>query len=208
MPRAPRCQEAGYLHHVVCRGNDRQNIFRDRSDFLQYIHFLEKARKLYPLAVYNFVLMDNHIHLLVEPLAEGNLSKVMEETSKAYAKYFNKKYNKTGHLFQGRFKSFLIQQERYFFCCSRYIDLNPVKAGKAKKPEDYPWSGYAQLCHGKKLPLTLNFHELYKELGKTEQERRIGYRVIVQTAMGEELDLMKRNAGVLGDREFKKKVRK
>ena len=90
--------------------------FKSAEDFSKYINLLETSRKTYPLHIYNYCLMDNHLHLLVEPQADGNLSKVMEEVTKGYAKYFNKKYERTGHVFEGRFKSFLVQADRYFFC--------------------------------------------------------------------------------------------
>jgi len=151
--------------------------------------------------------MDNHIHLLVEPKADGSLSKVMEDTSKAYAKYFNKKYGRVGHVFQGRFKSFLVQQERYFFACSRYIDLNPVKAGLVSEPKDYSWSGYSDLITGKSGNIKLDESEVYLSLGKSGFERQIAYRTLVMSYQGEELDLLNKRAGVLGDKEFKQRFK-
>ena len=208
MPRAPRIQEAGYVHHVVCRGNDRQPLFNSKKDFQTYLEFLEEARKQYPLNVYNFCLMDNHLHLLVEPKEEGAMSKVMEMVSKAYAKYFNKTYNRVGHLFQGRFKSFLIQSERYFFACSRYIDLNPVKANIADDPKNYTWSGHSWLAYGKEPSIKVDMHELYNGLGHNSAERQVAYRALVANYHGDELDLLDRRAGVLGDEDFKDKVKK
>jgi len=179
MPRAPRYQQAGLLHHVVCRGNDKQVIFKSPKDYITYLDLLEEARKLFPLKVYNYVLMDNHIHLLVEPTEKGSLSKVMEYVSKAYAKYFNKMHLHSGHVFQGRFKSFLIQEERYFFACTRYIDLNPVKANIVNDPKQYKWSAYGYLIGAKEPKIKLDQHDLYQELGKTIQERQIAYRALV-----------------------------
>jgi putative transposase len=206
MPRAPRYQDAGYVHHVICRGNDRQILFKSPKDFRVYLDLLKEARRLYPLHVYNYVLMDNHIHLLVEPLQEGSLSKVMEHVSKHYAKYFNATYGHVGHVFQGRFKSFLIEETRYYFACSRYIDINPLKAGMVRMPQDYRWSGFAKLAHGKEGEFKLDLHELYQELGRTEQERQIGYRAIVLNYQGEELDLLNQRQGILGESDFKSKI--
>ena len=207
MPRALRIQDAGYIHHVVCRGNDRQVIFKTPKDFQEYLRLLEEARRNYPLNVYNYVLMDNHVHLLVEPTSDGSLSKVMETVSKAYAKYFNKIYGRVGHVFQGRFKSFLVQQERYFFACSRYVDMNPVKAQIVADPKDYPWSGHNVLAYGGNAAISINLHSLYNSLGVTPHERQISYRVLVKSYQGEDLDLLDRRAGVLGDKEFKSRLK-
>ena len=208
MPRALRIQDAGYLHHVICRGNDRQAIFKSDHDFQKYLYLLEEARNLYPIHIYNFCLMDNHVHLIVEPLVEGGLSKAMEHISKQYAKYFNKKYNHVGHVFQGRFKSFLIQVERYFFACSRYVDLNPVKSGMVADPKDYRWSGYKTLAFGKDSGVKLDTHDLLRDLAAHRQEREIAYRALVLNQQGEDLNLMERRAGILGDADFKEKVKR
>ena len=205
MPRRPRLQEAGLLHHVVCRGNDRQPIFSSVLDFQKYLEFLAQATQLYPVKIYNFVLMNNHVHLLIEPVAEGNLSKFMEYVSKNYAKYFNKAYQRFGHVFQGRFKSFLVQSERYFFACSRYIDLNPVKANLIENPKDYQWSGYNALAHGVGGTFPTDLHPLYESLGSSDQERQVAYRALVFNSSGDELDLLNKRTCVLGDREFKEK---
>ena len=207
MPRAPRIQDAGHLHHVISRGNDRQALFRSPDDFRQYIDLLSEFRKQYPVCIYNFCLMDNHVHLLIEPLAEGNLSKFMENVSKQYAKYFNKKYNHVGHVFQGRFKSFLIQREKYLIACSRYCDLNPVKAKMVIDPKDYPWSGYKTLAYGKEGALKLDSQELFKNLGNRPEERHIAYRTLVFNYQGEELNLFDRRVCVLGDPDFKDKIK-
>lgn len=207
MPRPLRIQDAGYVHHVICRGNDRQIIFKSDSDFLAYIDLVEKSRKLYPIHIYNYCLMDNHLHLLVEPKEEKSLSKFMEDVSKAYAKYFNEKYDHVGHVFQGRFKSFLVQEERYFFVCSRYIDLNPVNALMVTNPIDYKWSGYRLLAAGEESALRLDQHELYINLESNTQERQIAYKALVHNYQGEELNLLEKRAGVLGDTIFKDKLK-
>jgi putative transposase len=207
MPRPPRIQDSGYVHHVISIGNDRQNLFSSPQDFSKYIDLIQQARLLHPVLIYNFVLMDNHVHLLLEPTQDGSLSKFMEFVSKGYAKYFNKTYGREGHVFQGRFKSFLIQEQKYFFACSRYIDLNPVKVGKAADPKDYLWSGYKALGWGGAVQLKLDRHVLYSNLGVSDGERQIVYRALVNNTPTEEIDLMEKRAGILGDREFKDKVK-
>ncbi len=207
MPRPIRIQDAGYLHHVICRGNNQQAIFKSSQDFQEYLSLVDKTRKIYPVKLYNYVLMDNHIHLLVEPMEEGSLSKFMEHVSKAYAKYFNKTHDHNGHVFQGRFKSFIVQSERYFYACSRYIDMNPVKANIAADPRLYEWSGYNSLAFGKSGPIAIDQHILYLNLGKSPEERQAGYRVLVHNYQGEELNLLDRRVCVLGDAEFKEKFK-
>lgn len=207
MPRPLRIQEAGFVHHVIARGNDQQTLFNDKEDFQAYIDFLEESRKNYPIQIYNFVLMSNHIHLLLEPAQEGNLSKFMEHVSKGYAKYFNKKYKRSGHVFQGRFKSFLIQEERYFFACNRYIDFNPLKARMVRDPKEYPWSGYRSLAFGSDPVIKLNLHSLYENLGKNPGERHIAYRALVSNYQGEDLDLLNRRVCILGDKGFQRSIK-
>ena len=194
------------MHHVISRGNNKEYLFHSEEDFLYYINLLEHARKIYPINIYNFVLMDNHIHLLVEPKGDAHLAKVMEIVTKGYAKYFNKKNGRTGHVFEGRYKSFLVQEERYFFVCSRYIDFNPVKSGQVQEPREYKWSGYRHLAYGEGLPLEMNQHTLYEQLGSNDMERQIGYRAVV-AHITEELDLLDKRTRILGDKAFKKEVK-
>lgn len=203
MPRSNRLTQAGLLHHVIARGNANQDLFRDEEDYHQYISLLRKAVSQYPLYVYNFALMKNHLNLLVETKEEGSLSKAMENVTREYAKYFNQKYNSIGHVFAGRFKSFAVQDKQYFLACSRYIDLNPVKSNLVKDPKDYKWSGFGQLALGKPGEITLDQHDLYKALGNTPQERELVYRSLAYQQIGPELNLDDRKSGVLGDREFK-----
>lgn len=207
MPRPARLQNAGYVHHVITRGNDRQPLFIDPEDFRTYLTLMDSARRDFPLQVYNYVLMSNHVHLLVEPLEDGSLSKVMHYVTKEYAKYFNKKYNRTGHVFEGRFKSFVVQTERYFFACSRYIDLNPVRAKLVDIPQNYLWSGFQTLGAGESGSFRLDVHGLYTQLGPTPFERQIAYRALVLNSQSDDLDLLHMRASVLGDREFKKSLK-
>ncbi|MBI4971628.1 MAG: transposase [Candidatus Omnitrophica bacterium] len=179
MPRPHRDNQEGVIHHVVTRGNNKQDIFRERSDYFIFAEILRESCFLHPLAIYNYALMTNHIHLLVETKKKGSFSKAIGETMRKYAIYFNQKYNHVGHVFQSRFKSSVIDRNGYFFLCSRYIDLNPVEAGIINSPQDYPWSGYATLAFGKAGIIPLEFHSLYEGLGNTPEERRLSYRNIV-----------------------------
>lgn len=207
MPRASRITQAGVLHHVISRGNANQDIFRDLDDYRKYLSLLKEAISQFPLYVYNYALLKNTVHLLVEPKQENALSKAMERVTREYAKYFNQKYNSIGHVFAGRFKSFAVQPDQYFLACSRYIDLNPVKLGLVKEAKDYSFSGYEVLAFGHKGEFDVDQHELYKALGGTDNERQLVYRSLVHQYLGAELDLENRKSGVLGSKEFKTLVK-
>lgn len=208
MPRSRRLNQAGLTHHVICRGNRKQVLFRLTSDFEKYLNLLDKARQEHPLVVYNYALMSNHVHLLVKAEQENSLSKTMEQVSGSYAKYFNAKYEFSGHVFQGRFKSFLIEDERYFLACSRYIDLNPVKAGCVNTPQEYPWCAYRTLAYGEADKVVREYHELYLELGSSPAEMQASYRAFIALQPEKELDLEKRKAGILGSKEFRSRFKK
>ncbi len=207
MPRPQRVQQAGYVQHIVCRANDQLVLFPSNEDCAQYIALLNEARSVFPLYIYNYVLLDHHIHLLVEPKEDGNLARAMEMVQKNYAKYFNKKYNRTGHVFQGRYKSFVIQEDKYFMACSRAIDFDPVAARKVDAPEDYKWSGYHVLALGQSNGINLDEHTIYRELGSTSKERQMVYKALVNNLQTEDLNLLERRAGILGDREFKRRFK-
>lgn len=207
MPRSHRLNQAGILHYVIARGNAGLELFRDREDHLKYLSLLKEGITLSPLYIYNYLLMGNTIHLLVETKEDGALSKAMEFVTREYAKYFNTKYNSAGHVFQGRFKSFTVQAEEFYFACSRAIDLQPVKNNIAQEPKAYEWSGYKDLAFGEKGEIKLDEHEMYKKLGQTPVERHLVYRTLVQQKFGPELDLENRKAGILGSKNFKKAVK-
>lgn len=207
MPRASRITQAGVLHHVISRGNANQDLFRDIDDYKKYLSLLKEATALHPLFVYNYALLKNTVHLLVEPKQEGALSKAMESVTREYAKYFNQKYNSIGHVFAGRFKSFAVQPDQFFLACSRYIDLNPVKHELVKEAKDYDFSGYGVLAFGHKGEFDVDQHELYKALGGTDNDRQLVYRSLVHQYLGAELDLENRKSGVLGSKEFKTLVK-
>lgn len=207
MPRASRLTQAGVLHHVISKGNANQDIFRDLDDYRKYLSLLKEAVTLHPLYVYNYVLLKNTIHLIVEPKQDNALSKAMESVTREYAKYFNQKYNSTGHVFAGRFKSFAVQPDQYFLACSRYIDLCPVNCDLVKEARDYTFSGYGELAFGQTGDYEVDQHEIYKGLGSSDNERQLVYRSLIHQYFGTELDLENRKSGVLGSKEFKSLVK-
>ncbi len=130
----------GY-YHIVNRGVEQRNVFMEDEDFRTFLEMLCTACKLYGVSVHGYVLMSNHYHLLIETTQE-NLSKYMKHLNASYAIWFNRKYNRSGHLWQGRFKSWYVTDESYLYTLIGYIENNPVKAGMVKKPGEYPYSAY------------------------------------------------------------------
>ena len=151
------------LFHVINRGNARQTVFRDRADFEYYRNLLVRYKQKYGVHIYHYVLMANHIHFLMEPTLENTLSKWMQGITISYTKYFNKKYQSVGHVWQSRFRSIPIQSDLYFLRCARYIELNPVRAQLAAHPKDYPWSSYHHHAGAVVDPIPDN-HSLIDEL--------------------------------------------
>jgi len=148
MARRPRIHFTGALYHVISRGNQRQVIFKDRDDFRQFQVFLENAQKQFAFILYAYVLMPNHIHLLLQ-VGRNPLSKVMQTLLLRYTRYYNKRYRKVGHLFQGRYRGILCDRENYLLELIRYLHLNPVRARMVKDPMGYPWSSHRIYLEGR-----------------------------------------------------------
>lgn len=141
MARKPRISFPSALHHVVIRGNHKEKIFLDNKDKERFLTNLRIYRGRYKFMLYAYVLMENHAHLLIEE-GEIPLSKIMQGIDQSYTQYYNRRYKKVGHLFQGRYKALLCDKENYLIILVRYIHLNPVRAMIVKKPEDYKWSSH------------------------------------------------------------------
>lgn len=146
MARKPRIEFEGALYHVVARGNRKENIFRSKGDYERYLDLLLRYKERYHYRLYAFVLMPNHLHLLMQT-ADANLSKIMQGLQQSYTAYFNLKYAAVGHLFQGRFKAILCDQDAYLLTLVKYINLNPVRAEIAERVDDYPWSSHHAYLH-------------------------------------------------------------
>jgi len=141
MPRGPREKIPGAFYHVMSRGNEKQTIYGCVGDKEKFLHYLKKGSRNHGALIHCYCMMENHFHLLVET-PYGNISQVMHSINSSYSKYFNSKWNRVGHLFQGRYKSKVIETDSYLLELSRYIHLNPVKAGLVQRPESYRWSSY------------------------------------------------------------------
>lgn len=142
MGRPLRIEYEGAAYHIMARGNEKKNIFLEEADFKKFFYYLGVVWERYKLIIYSYVLMNNHYHLLMET-PQANLSRAIRDLNGHYTIYFNRKYKRIGHLFQGRYKAILVDKENYLLELSRYIHLNPVRAGSASKPEIYPYSSMA-----------------------------------------------------------------
>ena len=182
MARLPRLTLAGYPHHIILRGNNRQDIFMDTSDFQRMLELLETHAKAQGVEVHAYVLMSNHLHLLVTPQQDNALPLMMQALGRSYVLYFNKRHGRSGTLWEGRYRSTLIQSDRYLLACMAYIDLNPVRAGMVAQASDYPWSSHAHYI-GTRQDAWLTPHALYWALGNTPFARELAYAELVQAGI-------------------------
>lgn len=151
MTRPLRIEFNGALYHITSRGNARQAIFLNEEDFTAFLGILNSVVRRYNFLLHAYCLMNNHYHLLIET-PEGNLSKGMRQLNGLYAQRFNQRHQRVGHLLQGRYQSILVDKENYLLELSRYIVLNPVRAGMVKEPKDYRWSSYQGTSGYQKIP--------------------------------------------------------
>ena len=142
MPRLPRYVLPGVPQHIIQRGNNRQAIFACEDDYSVYLDWLKRAAEQYGLAIHAYVLMTNHVHLLATPDAEDSIGKTLQSLGRRYVQYFNRRYGRTGTLWESRYRATVIDSESYLLACSRYIELNPVRAAMVGEPGEYPWSSY------------------------------------------------------------------
>lgn len=179
MARLPRLTLPGFAHHIIQRGNNRQPIFGAPADYQMMLDLLEENSNKFEVAIHAYVLMGNHFHLLATPQTAQGLAQMMQAVGRRYVRYFNDRQNRTGTLWEGRFKSTLVQTERYLLACMAYIDLNPVRAGMVANAADYPWSSFAHFV-GQRVDRLITPHPLFWELGNTPFAREAAYAQIVQ----------------------------
>ena len=177
MARLPRLCLPGIPQHIIQRGNNRHVCFGGEEDFAAYANWLYEYSQKYHVAIYAWVFMTNHVHLLVTPETRDGVSKMMQTLGRHYVRYFNFTYRRTGTLWEGRFKSCVVDVENYLLICQRYIELNPVRAGIVESPADYKWSSYTANGLGHKIKLQTP-HLTYSELGSTIFERAKQYRAL------------------------------
>lgn len=184
MARLPRLVIADQPHHIIQRGTNRQAVCLDDEDRQRFLGILREAAKQFKVAIHAYCLMSNHVHLLASPSDTEGLARMMQWLGRKYVPYFNGKYGRVGGLFQGRFRTSLVDSEQYFLVCSRYIELNPVRAGMVQAPLDYPWSSYAHHVGQRTDPLIVE-HGLYWALGNTPFQREAAYRELAEKPLTE-----------------------
>jgi putative transposase len=209
MPRPWRHVLPGVPLHVIQRGNNKQACFFTDRDFIVYLGKLHEYSRKFSVAIHSFVLMTNHVHLLLTPEHATGASELLQALGRYYVRFVNSTYARTGTLWEGRFKASLVDSESYFLTVSRYIELNPVRAGMVSDPAEYLWSSYRMNALGKKIAL-LKPHSLYEELGKTAEERQHAYRQLFTSDIPaltlQDIRTAANKAWVLGDNGFKERV--
>jgi putative transposase len=209
MARLPRFVLPGQPQHVIQRGNNRGDIFRAEADYRFYLEKLQAAADKHGCAIHAYVLMTNHVHLLLTPQAEDGIGRLMQTLGRHYVQFYNCCYRRTGTLWEGRYRATLIDSERYLLTCMRYIELNPVRGGMVERPSEYPWSSYRHNALGRPDPL-LTAHAEYRRLGTSAEKRRTAYRQLFRNHIAQktldEIRYATNRAWVLGDDRFKRRV--
>jgi len=205
MARLPRLTLPGYPHHIIQRGNNRQAIFASVADYQMLLDLLAENAKKFEVAIHAYVLMSNHFHLLATPQTSNGLPQMMQAVGRRYVRHFNDAQKRSGTLWEGRYKSTLIQTNRYLLACMAYIDLNPVRAGLVVQARDYPWSSYGNYA-GLRNDNLITSHPLVWDLGNTPFAREAAYAELVQTginpAQQAELTDSTLTGWALGDPDF------
>lgn len=210
MARMPRYVIPGQPQHIIQRGNNRQPIFGADVDYRYYLEKLKDASVEYECDIHAYVLMTNHVHLLVSPQQENSIGKMIQTVGRYYVQYFNHCYHRTGTLWEGRYKATLIDTEQYLLTCMRYIELNPVRAtGMVDHPSEYPWTSYRYNALGDSNPL-ITQHELYTKLAITSEKRQSVYRELFRNHIPdmtlEAIREATNKAWILGGEQFKIKM--
>jgi putative transposase len=177
MARKPRIHYAGAVYHVIVRGNARQQVFSETADYLRFLRFIGEGVKKYNHRIHAFCLMPNHIHMAVQ-VGDISLSRIMQSLCFRYTQWVNRRNDRVGHLFQGRYKAVLVNADSYLLELVRYIHLNPVRAGMVKSPEEYLWSGHPAYLGEKKLPW-LTTEWVLSRFSSTRSRAVNGYREFV-----------------------------
>lgn len=209
MPRRARVTVANVPHHIIQRGNNRSACFYADEDYHQYLEWLGQYAAEKECEVHTYVLMTNHVHLLVTPKHETELAELMKCLGQRYVQYINRKYKRSRTLWEGRFKSCITDGAKYVLACYRYIELNPVRAGMVNHPGEYSWSSYGLNAQGESNDLVTP-HEIYLALGACRQLRKQAYRSLFKSEMSDELiDCIRVSTNgnyALGSTKFKEQI--
>mgnify|MGYP001806556246 CR=1 FL=1 len=209
MPRRSRLHLANYPHHIVQRAHNRAACFFAEEDYQAYRHWLGESLQKTGSHLHAYVLMTNHVHLLLIPQAPEDIPHLVITLGRRFVQYINKIYRRTGTLWDSRYKSSLIQTDTYLLRCQRYIEINPVRADMVRDPGEYPWSSYRANGLGASDPL-LSPHALYLELGASPDSRQAAYRELFRTDLDEvalaELRLAIQQSQPIGNERFLQQI--
>ena len=209
MARLPRISPVGVPVHLIQRGNNRHTCFGESEDYSAYLGWLKEYSMKYAVDIHAWVLMKNHVHLLCTPQQDGAVSLMMQSVGRRYVQYFNYQYRRTGTLWEGRYKSCLVQEERYLIEVYRYIELNPVRTEMVQDPGGYVWSSYQINALGKSSDLCTP-HSEYLRLGNTQDERIKNYRALfshlVESDLLEEIRSNTNKGMAIGHDRFKDEI--
>ena len=211
MARLPRLTLAGYPHHIIQRGNNRQPIFLTAADHEMLLALIHENAAKFKVAIHSYVLMSNHFHLLATPESADGLPQMMQAVGRRYVRYFNDRQGRTGTLWEGRYKSTLIQAETYLLACMAYIDLNPVRADMVAAACEYRWSSHRHYV-GLAADRLITSHPLYWALGNTPFAREAAYtervRAGISRAQQSDLTQAALKGWALGEPDFVENLQK
>jgi putative transposase len=211
MARLPRLVIPRQPHHIIQRGNDFQLIFREADDYEAFLNWLRDASRQFKVAIHAYVLMPDHLHLLASPADSIGLGRMMQWVGRHYVPYFNRKYQRAGTLWQGRYKAAVIESEQYLMMCNQYIEQHPVRAGIVAAAADYPWSSCPHHV-GTRHDSLVTDHALYWALGNTPFDREAAYRILIEQPLSsKDVDVLREAAAkgwALGSDKFKAQLEK
>ncbi len=209
MPRKPRFYQPGIPAHVFQRGHNRLPVFFEDFDYHEYLRCLKMSADKHGCDIHAYVLMTNHVHLLLTPQSDGSIGRMFQSIGRDYVRYINQKYQRCGGLWEGRHKGNIVESCRYLLLAMRYIEMNPVRAGMVEHPAEYRWSSYVGNALGESSAI-LRHHEEYLVLGKTPKARGAAYNAMFDEFSNvDELELIRQslNSGTpLGSDQFKKNI--
>ena len=209
MPRHPRNFLPDIPLHIIQRGNNRQVCFYTERDHIVFLEKLLEYSQEFAVDIHSFVLMTNHVHLLLTPKSESGPSQLLQALGRYYVRYINSTYRRTGTLWEGRFKSSLVNSSQYLLTVSRYIEMNPVRANMVNHPAEYPWSSYRFNALGKPIKL-INPHPVYQALGIDSTKRKAAYQALFKHQIPDwtldEIRTAANKGWVLGDGKFKQQI--
>ena len=208
MPRRARLALPGIPWHIIQRGNNRSACFYTEDDYRRYLDTLKEQARKYGCLVHAYILMTNHVHLLITPQTKDSASLLMKHLGQRYVQYINRTYKRSGTLWEGRFRSCLTQETGYVLACYRYIELNPVRANMVQCPGDYPWSSYCVNAEGNSSEL-ITPHSEYIALASGSKARHAAYRKLFTAHRDDDIDEIRTATNgnyVLGSDHFKEEI--